>query len=203
MPGLRRIALNGRVLAFGFGLSLVAALVFGLLPAWQVAGSSTRDVLRDSGRSMGLVRGRTRAALVVREVALAALILAGGGLLLRSFQTLLQAEPGFRPEGVLTAAIALPGARYAGPERLRLAVERIEERFRAIPGVRAVGATTHLPLSGTDSRRGIAVEGREPAPGEPTRAHWRIVTPGYFAAMGLQLVAGRTFTDPVETMRGN
>jgi putative ABC transport system permease protein len=194
VPGLRRIALDRRVLAFGFSLSLVAGVVFGMLPAWQVAKQNTMDGLRDGGRSMGLVRTRSRAALVVCEVALAALLLAGAGLLLRSFQTLLQAEPGFRTEGVLTAAISLPGARYAGEERLRLAVEQIEERFRGIPGVRAVGATSHLPLTGADSRRGIAVEGYEPAPGDPTRAHWRIVTPGYFAAMGVQLVEGRTFT---------
>jgi putative ABC transport system permease protein len=199
--GLQRIALDGRVLLFCLFLSIVTGLLFGLLPAWHSARVPAQDVLRESGRSPSAVRRRLRASLVVSEIALASLLLVGAGLTLRSFQALLRTEPGFDAGGVLTASVALPGARYAGPGRVPLAVDAMEQRFRAIPGVRAVGATTHLPLSGADSRRGVGIEGRTPPSNEPTRAHWRSVTPGYFEAMGLRIVEGRALasTDRADT----
>ena len=113
--------------------------------------------------------------------------------MLRSFQSVLGAEAGFKADGVLTTLIALPEARYAG-ERKLLAFDQIEQRFRSIPGVRSVGAINVLPLSGRDGRRGIVVEGYQPAPDTPTRAHPRAITPDYLRTMGIQLSAGRGFT---------
>jgi putative ABC transport system permease protein len=192
--GLERIGLDGRVLGFGLALSLLTGLLFGLLPAWHLASQDVNTVLRDGGRSLVGVRRRLRVGLVVSEIALASLLLVGAGLTLRSFRALLDTQPGFHADRVITTQIVLPGSRYRGPERFASTFDSLEQRFRSIAGVRAVGATSHLPLSGQDSRRGIMVEGYVAPPDTPTRAHPRVVTPGYFDAMGVQLVRGRPFT---------
>ncbi len=191
--GVDRIGLNTRVLLFSFVLSVVTGIVFGLLPAWQFANQDVNDDLKDGGRSPTGIRRRLRLTLVVSEIALASLLLVGAGLMLRSFHNILGGQSGFKTEGVLTTLIALPEARYPGNRKL-VAFDQIEERFRAIPGVRAVGAIHVLPLSGRDSRRGIVVEGYEPAPDTPTRAHPRAISPDYLTAMNIQLTAGRGFT---------
>jgi putative ABC transport system permease protein len=192
--GLTHLGLDGRVLIFTFALSLATGLLFGLIPAWQLAAQDVNAVLKDSGRTAGVGRRRLRTTLVVSEIALASLLLVGAGVTLRSFQMLLRTQPGFRTDGVLTSVVLLPGARYRSEERRVAAAQEIERRLATIPGVRAAGATSHLPLSGQDSRSGIIVEGRE-ASDAPTRAHPRSVSPGYFRAMGIQLAAGRLFGD--------
>jgi hypothetical protein len=164
-----------------------------LLPAWQVASQDLNAALKEGARSPGGVRRRLRLALVVSEIALASLLLVGAGLTLRSFQMVLRTDAGFNADGVLTAFIALPGAQYRDEAKAVATFQQIEERFRSIPGVRAVGSTNALPLSGQDGRRGIIVEGRE-ATNEPTRAHPRAILPDYFKAMGIQVIAGRAFT---------
>jgi putative ABC transport system permease protein len=191
---LQQVALDGRILVFTFGVTLVSGMLVGLLPAWHASRTDVNDALRDGTRNPGGIRRRLRVVLVVSEIALASLLLVSAGLTLRSFRALLQSDPGFRADGVLTASISLPPARYADAERVRVAFGDIEARVAALPGVAAVGATTHLPLSGMDSRRGVAIEGREPVPDAPTRAHWRIVSPAYFRAMGMRLVSGREFS---------
>jgi predicted permease len=192
--GVDRLALNTRLLIFTFGLSIATGLLFGLLPAWHLSGQNVSEFLKDGSRAAGGVRRRVRVVLVVGEIALAALLLVGTGLTLRSFYTLLKAESGIRTERVLTAFVALPGARYSGEERLLATFEEIERRLAAIPGVRHAGVTSHLPLTGQDSRSGIGIEGREPTPDAPTRAHPRAVSVDYFAAMGIPLLQGRGFT---------
>jgi putative ABC transport system permease protein len=193
--GLEHLGVDLRIAVFTCVLSIATGLIFGLLPALQLARQDLNTALKDGSRTAGSVRRRLRLALVVSEIALASLLLVGAGLTLRSFQTLLRVQPGFAGDGVLTALVTLPGARYRNVETLLAAVDQIEARFSAIPGVRAVGATSHLPLSGQDSRRGLIVEGRVAPPDTPTRAHPRSVTPGYFRAMGIQLASGRLFTD--------
>jgi putative ABC transport system permease protein len=192
--GLGRLGLDLRVLAFAFALSVLTSILFGLLPAWQFAKADLNETLKDGGRSPGGVRRRLRLALVVSEIALASLLLVGAGLTLRSFQTIMRADAGFNMQGTLTALIALPGARYRGEEQLLTAFDSIAERFRSIPGVRSVGSINVLPLGGGDGRRGIMVEGYEPAPNDPTRAHPRAISPDYFKTMGIQVTAGRGFT---------
>jgi putative ABC transport system permease protein len=194
VAGVTHLGLDWRVLLFTFALSLATGLVFGLLPAWHLARQDVNAALRDGARTTGVGRRRLRLMLVVSEIALASLLLVGAGLTVRSFQSLLRAEPGFDADGVLTSMVVLPDSRYRGEERLAVASEQIEQRLAAIPGVRAAGVTSHLPLSGQDSRRGIIVEGRESS-GSPTRAHPRSVTPGYFRAMSIRLASGRFFTD--------
>ncbi len=194
VAGVTHLGLDWRVLLFTFALSLATGLVFGLLPAWHLAGQDVNAALRDGARTTGVGRRRLRLMLVVSEIALASLLLVGAGLTVRSFQSLLRAEPGFNADGVLTSMVVLPDSRYRGEERLAVASEQIEQRLAAIPGVRAAGVTSHLPLSGQDSRRGIIVEGRESSD-SPTRAHPRSVTPPYFRAMSIRLASGRFFTD--------
>lgn len=194
MLGLSHVSLEPRVVVFTAVLSLATGLVFGFLPAWHLSRQDVNASLKDGGRSPAGVRRRLRMALVVSEVALASLLLVAAGLTLRSFQAVLNLAPGFQTKGTLTASVSLPTATYQTDESLLTAFTQIEEKLRSLPGVRAVGATSHLPLSGRDSRRGVGIEGREPTPDVPTRAHPRSITPGYFSAMGIMLTAGRAFT---------
>jgi putative ABC transport system permease protein len=192
--GLSHLRLEPRVIAFTAALALATGVLFGFLPAWHLAGQDVNASLKDGGRSPGGVRRRLRVALVVSEIALASLLLVAAGLTLRSFQSVLDLQPGFATAGTLTAAVALPAARYPTVESVVGTFTRLEEELRTLPGVTALGATSHLPLSGRDSRRGVGIEGRAPTPDTPTRAHPRSVTPGYFEAMGMTLRAGRSFT---------
>jgi predicted permease len=193
--GLEQIGLDARVLAFTFGLSLLTGLLFGTLPAWALAGQDVNEALKSGGRAGSGVKRRLRVGLVISEIALASLLLVGTGLTWRSFHALLNAELGITTEGVLTTMISLPAVRYRGDERVLATFSEIEQRFRTIPGVRVVGATNLLPLSGMDGRRGVAIEGRIPEPDTPTRAHPRSVTVNYFNAIGIQLKAGRPFAE--------
>ena len=192
--GLDRMGLDLRILAFCAVLSIGTGLLFGILPAWQLAHQDVNEALKFGSRTAGGVRRRLRIALVVSEIALASLLLAGAGLTWRSLHTLLGAEPGFTTRGILTSRITLPGARYREPEKQLATFADIEQRLRSLPGVIAVGATSALPLSGMDGRRGVGIEGREPTPDTPTRAHPRSVTPDYFRTMDTQLIEGRAFT---------
>jgi predicted permease len=191
--GVQHLGLDRRVLLFTLVISLLTGLVFGLLPAWHVAREDVNAALKDGGRSPGNVRRRLRTGLVVAEIALASLLLVGAGLTLRSFQRLLNTDAGFDVAGRTTALVTLPGVKYANDQVRVAALEDIERRFAAIPGVRAVGATTRLPLGNENSRTGVAIEGREPVPDVPTRAHLRAITTGFFDAMGMRLVSGRSF----------
>jgi putative ABC transport system permease protein len=192
--GLRRFGLDLRVLSFTLALSLATGIVFGFLPAWHLASQDLHDVLKDGTRTGGLVRRRLRLALVVGEIALASVLLVGAGLTLRSFQALLEAQPGFAADGVVTTFVSLPGRRYGTEERRLAAFSQLEERLAALPGVRAVGATNLPPLSGQDGRLSVSIEGFVAPPDVQTRAHPRSVTPGYFKTMGIEVVAGRAFT---------
>jgi putative ABC transport system permease protein len=192
--GLSHLRLEPRVVAFTAGLSLLTGALFGFLPAWHLASQDVNASLKDGGRSPGGVRRRLRVALVVSEIALASLLLVAAGLTLRSFQAVLDLPAGFQTKGSLTASVTLPVARYQADAELLAAFGRIEDQIRALPGVRIVGATSHLPLGGRDGRRGVGIEGREPTPDVPTRAHPRSVTADYFRAMGITVIAGRPFT---------
>jgi putative ABC transport system permease protein len=192
--GLSHFRLEPSVFAFTAALSLATGLLFGLLPAWHLAGQDANTALKDGGRGPTGVRRRLRVALVVSEIALASLLLVAAGLTLRSFKAVLEQPAGFRTSGAVTVTIRLPGARYRSDQAYYSTFNALRERFAALPGVRGVGATSHLPLSGRDGRRGVTIEGREPTPDTPTRAHPRIVTPGYMEAMGITILAGRAFT---------
>ena len=193
--GWSHLRLEPRVLAFTAVIALATGLLFGLLPAWQLASQDVGASLKEGGRSPGGVRRRVRIALVVSEIALASLLLVAAGLTLRSFQSVLDEPAGFRIDRSLTVTINLIGNKYRTRETVVNTFESIERRLAAIAGVRTVGETSHLPLGGRDGRQGVTVEGFEPIPDTPTRAHPRVVSPSYFRAMGIQLLAGRPFTE--------
>jgi putative ABC transport system permease protein len=192
---LRDVALDARVFAFTVGVTLIAGLAVGLLPALAASRPSVTDVMSIGGRGHTGRRRRMRTALIVSEVALAALILVGAGLVLRSFTGLLAQPLGFDVADRLTFTVSVPSVRYQGTDRRRAAMEEIEQRLAHAPGVAAAGAINLLPIGGGNSRAGVEIDGRETTEEDgPTRMHPRVVTPAYFDAMGIRIVEGRGFT---------
>jgi putative ABC transport system permease protein len=199
------IALDVRVLLFTLGVALLAGLLAGLTPALQMTRPDLASSLREGARgSGGTARGgRTRAALVIVETALAVLLVVGAGLLVRSFARLVAVDPGFRPENVLTLTLSLPETRYEAARRHTFAEEVLAE-LRALPGVTAAGMVSNLPMSGSENINGVRIEGSPPPePGEFNVADFHATSPGYFEAMGIPLRAGRDFaaTDRADSAR--
>jgi predicted permease len=197
---LDAVGLNLPVLAFALLLSLASAAVFGLLPAFRSTAAAGARALADRGAGAdGGVRGRRwRGALVVAEVALTVVLLAGAGLMLRSLGRIMDVDPGFEAAGVLTFTVALPAGRYAEIEGVLAAHERLRARIAAMPGVAAVAQASQLPLGAAPGylTRAYLPEGRpEPPLGAEVIGPWEIVTPGYFAAMGHAIRQGRDFAE--------
>ncbi|HSJ08548.1 MAG TPA: ABC transporter permease [Longimicrobiales bacterium] len=193
MPGMR---LDGNVVLFTMVVSLVASLAFGMAPALHARRAALALSLREGGRGLaGRAGGRTRAGLVLAETALAFSLVIGAGLLIRSFGELRTVNPGFDAENALSFRLSLPSVRYDSDERIVAFWDQLTERLEAVPGAERVGAIQHLPLGGAGMTITFEVEGREPpAPGEEQTLDVRIVTPGYFEAMGVPLVRGRLLT---------
>jgi putative ABC transport system permease protein len=198
LPRAREIELSLPVLGFTAFLILLTGIGFGLIPAVQASRPDLQGVLKDAGRggSAGGRRTRMRAALVVAEVATALMLLAGAGLLLRSFQRLMAVEHGFDPERLLTLQVWLPvpndnakGRFFSHAQRVTF-YDRALTAVQALPGVRSAALTSRLPLRG---RMGIGFfpEGTPVTPDQPTpRAEYRMVSPNYFSTMAIPLVAG-------------
>ena len=190
-PDIRQldaIAVDGGVFAFGAAVAALTALTFGLAPALTVSASGLREAA--AGLRTTFSRTRTRDALVVAELALAMTLLVGAGLLLTSFLRLQGVDLGVDREQVVAVPVAPSPQRYSGEERGRLLLG-IEERVSGVPGVVAVGASNVNPLSGGGTSVDVAIEGRASGPGETRFARWRSVTPGFFRAAGVHIVAGR------------
>ncbi len=193
LPRAAEVGLDGRALGVSMLLILLAGPVFGLLPAWQLAGSAPSAALRAGGRSAVGSAARSRRWLTVAELAMALVLLVGAGLMIKSLWRLNAQDPGFRPEGALALQLFVFGDSYREPAATRLFYEQLEERLAALPGVESVGSMTTLPLSVIQGGTlGLEVEGR--AESEKDRAAVKTGTPGYLAALGRRLVAGRPFT---------
>ncbi len=192
---LRPIEVNGGVLAFALGLSLLSGLLFGLAPALQVLRSEVADPLREgAGRiTLGKKGLLARRLLVVGEVALALVLLVGASLLAKSFVGMVRTNPGIEVDGVLTQKISLPEKRYGDPAALDRFARETSERVAALPGVESAAFASTLPLEdGPDMF--FMVEGRDPnAADAGFDPQIRIVSEGYFAAMGIPIVRGRGF----------
>lgn len=183
-------------LLFTFVVAVGTGILFGLAPALEASRGVHHEVLKEGGRSSteGRTSQRLRRLFVVAEAALAVLLLAGSGLLLRSFVKLLAVDPGFLPEGVLTMQVSLPSATYAKPEQQRAFFQELVSRVERLPGVQAAGAISGLPLIGPGSSGTVTVDSRSVTPENASpEADYRAVTPGYFQAMGTSLVVGRYF----------
>ena len=189
------ITIDGRVLGFTLIISLVTGLLFGLLPAFRLSRPDLNVSLKEGGHA-GSLHGRgLRNALMVSEVALAIVLLVGAGLLIRSFFKLLEVDPGYRAESLLTARLALPPRYRDDLQRVQF-YDRVLERLAAVPGVASIGATSHLPLTGYNMGATLRVAGRTPLPGEtePSAPVAR-VNPDYFRTMGIGLRSGRLIND--------
>jgi len=198
IPGMSDASINPAVLAFTTLLAIVTGLVFGLVPATTVLRRNMSAVLKDdSSRGSASKQTRmTRSALVVAETALALMLLVGAGLLIKSFLHLQDVNPGFSPERVLTAQLALPAARYPDPAARRAFWSRLVERVRALPGVTAAGLTSNVPFNGNVGSGSYSIVGYNP-PSNEAQPHGRqeVVGGDYFRAMQIPIVAGRGFTD--------
>jgi putative ABC transport system permease protein len=194
-PRVAETHMDFRVLAFTLLVSLATGILFGLAPAFS-SRHVTHDSLKEGGRSgtAGIASQRLRGALVVAEVALSLTLLAGAGLLIRSFLRLQEVDTGFRADGVLTMRISLPSEKYSKPEQTRTFYRDLLERIRRLPGVDAAGGATGLPLTATGWSGTTAVDSRAVQPRDAfPEADQRPVLPGYFETMGIPLVRGRTF----------
>ncbi len=198
LPRMQDIRLDGGVLLFAFTASLVAAIVFGLVPAIHASRAGLRETAHAFGGTSGRRGSRLRAALVVAEVALALVMLVGAGLMTRSFAQLMRVSPGFEPGNLLAVQIYLPQAKYrTGPERARFYMEAIR-RIAAHPGVSSVAAVSALPMYpvGIDFALPFTIDGTPaPASGEEPRADIRMASPGYFETMKMPLIRGRFIDD--------
>jgi len=185
-----QIHISGEVLGFALAVSVLSGILFGLAPAWQSSGADVHESLKQGVRGSSAGRGRTRSALVIAEVGISLVLLAGAGLLVKSFVRLMHVDPGFDAQHLLVFSVGLPSS--AEPTRQDAFYRQVVERLRTLPGVQSAGAVSRLPISGGNSSRWFTVPGGEQQDGE---ADIRVSTPGYFQAMRIPLLAGRGFSD--------
>ena len=184
LPRLDEVGIDKTVLAFTALIALLTGVVCGLAPALRAFRTDLQETLKSGGRgsTAGRSEHRTRALLVISEVALALMLLVGAGLMLRTFERLQAVDPGFDPHHVLTLEVAAGGKSYrTGPSRIRF-FDQLRPRLEALPGVESISLINHLPISGDVWTLGIIIYGRpDPPPGQQPTAAYRVVQPGYFA----------------------
>ncbi len=193
IPGLAPPAINLPVLLFVFAVSLLASILSGTIPAMQSSGLNLQVPLVEGGRSTPSPRQqRIRSFLMITEVALAMMLLAAGGLLIRSFILLQRVDPGFNSSHLAVVRLSLPDSRYPElPERITF-VDSVLERLRTLPGVRSIAASGTLPFDPAPATD-LELEGHAYEPGNEPDAEILTVSPEYFGTLGIRLLAGRTF----------
>jgi putative ABC transport system permease protein len=193
---LTSVHLDGWVLLFTALIGIGTTVLIGLFPALRTSGAEPGLALREGGRA-GTSRAERRIwnGLVIAEVALAATLLCGSGLMVRSLRRVLEIDPGFRPDRVLTVSMTLPSAVYSDDNSREQFWSRVLELVRQVPGVEAAGLTSALPLSGNNASGSFGIEGQPPGPAGygPGSAGYRMVSEGYFTTMGIPLLQGRDF----------
>jgi len=171
-------------------------VLFGILPALQLGRPNLSDVLKEGSKSTGgMGRSRIRRILVISEIAVSLMLLLGAGLLIRSFYRLESARPGYDTENILTMRMNIPGNRYPKFEDVIEFSKKVQNTVRTIPGVESMGIINRLPLSGSGPQTPYAYDAATEQAWESISADWRVVTPGYFETMGMQLAHGRTFVE--------
>ena len=196
IPRVGETRLDIAVLVFTLIVSSTVGVVAGLAPAIGIIGSDTAERLKAGGR--GAIgepsANRLRALLVVGEIALALVLLTGAGLMIQSLYRLGHVNPGFRTSQILTFFVTIPDANYRQSSRQTAFFRNLKDRIQTLPGVESVGATTALPLSGTNDSYSFDIEGRSRAQSKPI-ADYRTITPDYFQTLGIPLLQGRFFND--------
>jgi putative ABC transport system permease protein len=188
------ITIDRTVLLFGLAVSTLTGLLFGLAPARQLSRVDVLDDLKQSARgASGARQRRTRATLVVAEIALSLVLLVAAGLTIRSFIRLQRVSPGFEAERVVTLTVSIPSTRYSSPQQKATFWNRALDALRAVTGVDMVAATSRLPLLPGNSTRGLTIASLPP--NTPASADYRTATPDYFRVMGIPLLRGRAFDD--------
>ncbi|HEU4796139.1 MAG TPA: ADOP family duplicated permease, partial [Pyrinomonadaceae bacterium] len=200
LVSLQSVGLNVTVLLWTLGVSLLTGVIFGLAPALHISRLNLNDSLKEGGKSESAQASgsrRLRSALVVSEIALAVVLLASAGLLIKSFVRLQQVDRGFQTENILTMVVRLPAARYPDDPQVVTFFNQALERVRTLPGVRSAGMVNFLPLyGGLGSNTGFKILGRpEPPPGQAPSTDVRVADAGYFPTLGIPLLRGRNFSD--------
>jgi putative ABC transport system permease protein len=206
-PGIPRVgeaSIDGAVLAFSLGVSLLTGILFGLLPARRLSRLDPALALRDGTRTStsGRKQHRLHAALVVAETALGLVLLVGAGLLIRSFLHLLAVDPGFNPRHVLTFRVGVSPERYKTDAESLALYRGIQSNLQALPGVQSATAVYPLPLSGSGIGITFDIEGRPHAPGDSPEVRVSIVEPSFFQTMGIPILRGRTFSEDEDQPKG-
>ena len=198
-PRLNEISINWQVFGFTLGVTVLAGLMFGLVPALQTSRPNLNETLKDSGQRGADTGGRNRvgALLIVSEIALSFVLLAGAGLLIKSFMHLREIDPGFNPDNILTMRLGVPWKKYAQGEPRAQIFKQLIDQVKATPGVQSAGATLSLPLGGDTFNvgRNLVLEGHPMTPDEQSNAMYLAITPDYFQTLQIPLKAGRTFIE--------
>jgi putative ABC transport system permease protein len=198
IPRVETIGIDSQVLIFIAGISILTGLGFGLMPAFQCTAAGLSESLKDGGRGTGAgtASNRLRGVLVASEFALALMLLIGAGLMVRSFIALQFIDPGFNPNNVMTMVVSVAGSKESAPNQRVEFYQEVLRRIRATPGIQSAGILNHLPLAGDLWDWPFWIEGEPlPAPGEGPDAVYRVILPGYFAAMGIPLMSGRDISE--------
>jgi predicted permease len=193
VPRAEEISIDGRVLLFAVGMSMLTGMLAGTLPAVRAGRSDLNDALKEGGRSDGAIGVGTRRLLIVCEVALSLVLLMGAGVMVQSLLALRHVDTGFDPNNVLTMRVRLVDARYPTPGQRSAFFEAALQRIRALPGVEAAGTIDDLPFAAGSSQT-LALEGYAPQR-NPVAVQVRQVTPGYLRAMGIPVLRGRDILD--------
>ena len=195
VPRLGEVAINAPVFSFTFVAAIFSTLVFALVPALQVTRPNVNESLQEGNRgAVGPGSHRLRRLLVIAQVALSLLLLAGAGLLIKSFANLSSTKPGFDPQHALVAELILPKAKYPDSEKHRQFFDQVMPKLSALPGVDAAGAAFPMPFSNNDWGSTFSIAGQPPRPpGQELEASHLIITPDYFRAMRTPLLRGRVF----------
>jgi putative ABC transport system permease protein len=194
MPFLQSLHIDGSILAFSFGLSLLTGLVFGLAPALQSSRLDLNEALKEGGRQTSAGAGhRLRSAMVVSEIALAVVLLVGAGLMMKSLLRLLQTNIGFKTENLLTMTVIAPPSKYTDVNQQINFNDRLREHVQSLPGVAGAGTVNILPVNSGNTTRFFIDGDPVPAAGSETEANIRNVSDDYFKTLGVPLLAGRMF----------
>jgi putative ABC transport system permease protein len=195
LPRLHEASLDGTVVLFTAAVGLVSGIAFGLLPALRASRLDLQSTLRQSGRSdSGAARQSLRSTLVVLQVSVALVLLVGAGLLVRSAILLQRVPPGFDPTNVFAGGLSLPNARYATDTLVIARYDELVSAVAAIPGVASAGIVSRIPIGGFGADCGVRRAGEADGNGGATGSHFRTASGDYFAALGIPLLYGRTFT---------
>jgi predicted permease len=201
IPRLETIGIDGVVLAFTFGISVLTGIVFGLVPATRAVRVDLNTTLKSGGRNtqgdggFGASRRRLRSALVVSELAFSLVLLVGAGLLIRSFVRVQGVAPGFEPDHVISMRLGNTGRQFPNRDAAVEFFRGLGTHIAAVPGVKLRGAVTALPFTSSVGWGGISVEGFTPQPGQELQVDQRMASVDYFRTMGVPLVKGRFFSD--------